>query len=63
MGNELTPNIQSNITKTGFISPALSMIIGKYYYLLGKTIEGILSLQIKDPIRIKNIIIYLNQMQ
>ena len=43
--------------------PALSLIIGKYYYLLGKSIEGMLSLQIKDPIRIKNITVYLNQIQ
>ena len=63
MGNELTPNFQSNLIETGNMIPALSMIIGKYYYLLGKSIEGMLSLQIKDPIRIKNITVYLNQIQ
>ena len=63
MGNELQQDFHPNITKTGILSPTLSIIIGKYCYIIGNTIEGMISLQIREPIRIKNIMIYLNQVQ
>ena len=63
MGNELQQDFHPNITKTGILTPTLSIIIGKYSYIIGNTIEGMISLQIREPIRIKNIMIYLNQVQ
>ena len=63
MGNELTSDFHPNITKITNSIINLKIMIPSNSYLIGNIIDGIISINLREPIRLKNITIYLNQNQ
>ncbi len=63
MGNELTSDFHPNIAQINKSLINLKIIIPSNSYLIGNIIEGIISINLREPIRLKNITIYLNQNQ